>query len=483
MPSLSQRVRHIVGDSFGASIVEQNLEKAIREARERADSPGATFYDPMSMFMGREWLQKTRQGLGFQDLRQMARNPIINAIIGTRINQLAAFCRPQQDPYDIGYRVTTVDGSKPNDERVKYIEGWLQQAGMPGYGEDLLETLVRKFMRDSLVLDQGCAEIVYRMNGEPAYVVAVDAATIRKLPASLNSYMTENEDPYYCQVIDDQVKATFTERQMMFGIRNPQTDIYQAGYGLSELEVLTRVITTILNTERFNSGQVTQGGTAKGLLVVKSDVEKTQFDSFKRDFREAIRNASSYWRPPVLQIARDGEVEWVQLDRSNRDMEYSAMFDFLVKQATGVYQIDPSEINWTIAGSGTTTNFEAGTSQKQELSKKRGLRPLLTFLANQLNRNLIARIDPLYQIEFPGFETDRKEDVELRGKEVSSYRTVNEIRQEMGMEPIKGGDIILNVLFLKTLGLVKDDPAGGEGDDTEGVDLRAELGKALRWDS
>jgi len=452
-PTLSQRVRHIIGDSFGAEIVEANLEKAIQAARESAAAPEAIFHDPMSMFMGFDWMGRGQghQGnlrIGFHELRRMAKNPIIGSIIGTRINQIAAFMRPQQDPYSLGFRIRKFDKSEAGDENfIKELTMWLYTAGIPDFGEDLLETFARKFMRDSLVLDQGTAEIVFTRDDNPAYLVAVDAATVRRLKASLEYFVPNQDTPFYVQVLQDRVVAEFTQKQMMYGVRNSTTSIHNAGYGMPELEILIRTVTTILNGERYNAGQLTQGGTSKGVMVVKGEANKDQMDAFRRDFREAIRNAAQYWRPPVLHIGKDGDIDWVQLDRSNRDMEYAQLMDFLVKEATSVFMMDPSEINWKISSTGSRTNFESGAMQKQTLSQRRGLEPLLTFLANQLNTNVICRFDPTYVVEFIGMERSREADSEIRERETQSFRTVNEVRIELGLEEVEGGDTILNQFF------------------------------------
>jgi len=452
-PTLSQRVRHIIGDQFGAQIVEANLEKAIQAARESASAPQAVFHDPMSMFMGFDFLGRSQghQGnlrIGFNELRRMAKNPIIGSIIQTRINQMAAFMKPQQDPYSVGFRVRKFDRNEVGDETfIKEMTMWLYTVGIPDFGEDLLETFTRKVMRDSLILDQAVAELVFTRDDKPAYLVAVDAATIRRLKASLEYFVPNQDTPFYAQVLQDRVVAEFTKKQMMYGVRNSTTSMFNAGYGLPELEILIRTVTTILNGERFNAGQLTQGGTSKGVLVVKGEANKDQMDSFRRDFREAIRNAATYWRPPVLHIGKDGDIDWVQLDRSNRDMEYAQLMDFLVKEATSVYQMDPSEINWKIASTGTRTSFESGVEQKQTLSQRRGLEPLLTFLSNQLNTNVICRFDPTYIVEFVGMERSRKEDSEIRERETKTFRTVNEVRLELGLDEVVGGDTILNELF------------------------------------
>jgi len=157
-----------------------------------------------------------------------------------------------------------------------------------------------------------------------------------------------------------------------------------------------------------------------------------------------------FWRPPVLQVAKDAGVEWLRLDSPNRDMEYSQLFDFLVKQACGVYQIDPGEINWSIGAAGTSTTFEARQKDKILASQKKGLGPLLGSFGAQLNRCVIDRLNPDYRIEFAGVGVDREVDGDIREKEVRSYITVNEQRAELSLSPIIGGDVILNENFVES---------------------------------
>lgn len=462
--TMFQRLQHIIGDSFGAAIVEQTIEKAIKDSQEKAANPKSVFYDPLTMFMGREWLGKTTaQQLSPRDLRMMANSPIISAIINTRMNQVAAFCLPRSDDYALGYEITPVDKKGFDIQMQDNLRGWVGSMGIKGYGESLLETFARKFMRDSLVLDQACAEIVKSRNGQPAYVVCVDAASIKRTKASLSyAAPTNKDDPWYVMVMDDRIVAEYASDEMIFGVRNPQTDMAFSGYGMSELETLVRTITTLTNTEKYNAGQLNQGGTAKGVLVVQGDVDQTQFDVFKREFREAIRNASQYWRPPVLKVGKDSKVDWQTLDRSNRDMEYAQLLDFLVKLACGVYQIDPQEINWAIGHAGAAVTFEGGASAtKTKNSRDRGLRPLMTFLANTVNTNVISKLDDRFRLEFLGFDGDRALDAEIISKEVETFKTVNEAREERKLKNLgPSGDIILSQFYSPpTQGIEGEPPA------------------------
>lgn len=453
MLGAGKKLRQIIGHQMGAEIVEYQLEKAMKEVKTKVGAPISTFYDPQELFMGREWLSKRNVPLNNNDLRAMARNPIVGSIIRTRLNQVAAFCTPQSDAYEPGFVIKSghTDDGKHNTGKATEIADYIYHMGLRGYGEQSLETFARKFVQDSLILDQACAELVPMRNGQPAYAVCVDSATIKLLKASLSYALPEDRDNelWYAQVLDDKIVNEYTYDQMMFGTRNPQTDMGYCGYGMSELELLIRVVTTILNHEKFNAGQLTQGGTSKGVLTIAGDIaqDDLQFASFRRDFREAVRNAADAWRPPVLRVSKDSKIEWVQLDRANRDMEFSHLFDFLVKQACGVYQISPEEINWQVGITGAHATFGSDHAGKVMYSQRKGLKPLLRFLESQLNTKFIQKIDPIYRIEFVGLDINREMDSEIHVRESQSYKTINEVRAELNMKPIPHGDIIMNQIY------------------------------------
>lgn len=449
----SKRLKGIIGSSLGADIVEYNLEKAVKDAEQKAlltAKPVSVFWDPWTLFMGREWLYRARSVLTFDDLRAMSRSPIIAAIIQTRLNQVAAFCSPSGYTGDYGFKVTimgdaTKKADKANEDLIRETTSWLSTAGYIGYGDKTLEDFARKFIRDSLTLDQACGEIVPRLNKMPAYLAAVDGATVRRTAKSL-SYDSAPNDIHYVQVLDEVKRAEYTKEQLIFGVRNPQTDVRANGYGMSELEYLINLITIMANAEKYNSSQLAQGGTSKGMLVVKGEVDKTEIQSFRRDFRHAIQTAAVGWRPPVLHVGTGAEVDWTPLDRANKDMEYNQLFEFVVKLTTAVYQISPAEINWNIS-TGSRVTFQSGAKDVLNYSQDKGLRPLLKFFANQMNQALV-RFNPDLRMEFDGLtKSTATEEADLRMKEVASYKTLNEVRKEANLPELEGGDIVLNPIY------------------------------------
>lgn len=479
----NQRLRSIVGSAFGADVVELNLEKAIRDAEQKAvltQKPVSQFWDPYTLFMGREWLYRAKSVLTFEDLRAMSRSPIIAAIIQTRLNQVAAFCSPSAFTGDYGFKVTMMgdatakEPDKLNAAIVREATDWLSTAGQIGFGDKTLEDFARKFIRDSLTLDQACAEIVPRLDKLPSYLAAVDGATIRRTAQSLvfNSPATE---VFYVQVIDETKRAEYNKAQLIFGIRNPQTDIRANGYGMSELEYLINLITIMANAEKYNSSQLAQGGIQKGVLIVKGEVDKMEIQSFRRDFRQAIQTAATGWRPPVLHIGTGAEVDWQELDRSNKDMEYAQLFEFVVKLSTAVYQISPAEINWNIS-SGSRVSFQGSQKDVLNYSQDKGLRPLLKFFANQMNQPLVL-FNPDLRMEFDGLaKSSATEEADLRMREVTSYKTLNEVRKEANLPELKGGDIVLNPIYAGVVNPPEQPPAGGQP-GAEGEPAKKEEGK------
>lgn len=88
--------------------------------------------------------------------------PIIQAIIQTRVNQVASFCIPQQDRYQMGFRVRTRDHKKEpstaEKDWIQQCETLLMRTGVTDNprGRDSFEAFMRKLVWDSLVYDQMC---------------------------------------------------------------------------------------------------------------------------------------------------------------------------------------------------------------------------------------------------------------------------------------------------------------------------------------
>ncbi len=189
----------------------------------------------------------------------------------------------------------------------------------------------------------------------------------------------------------------------------------------------------------------TQGSNAKGIINLKGDnMSSEQLEVFKREWAANVAGIESAWRTPILQTELG--VDWIDLSKSNSDMEFSKWMEYLIKIVTGIYSIDPAEINFDLAGGvAQTPLFESSSEWKLKASRDKGLKPLLKFIAKYINDNIVAKIDDAFYFDFVGLdELTEQEKHELRTEQLASYMTLNETRRALDLPDIgENGDIVL----------------------------------------
>ncbi len=449
---------------------------------EKADQdPKSLLWDPYAIV----------EQLGYKDryspltygtLKQMAyRMPVASAIIQTRIHQVASFCRPQRDRYGIGFRIQLRDTRKNATEKdikwIRQMTALIQRTGVTDNprGRNNFETFCKKLVWDSYVYDQVGVEIVPDLEGKPAEWLAVDGSTLRIADsASIGIDEDDQEAIRHVQVYDGMVITEYNQAELAFGVRNPRTDIRLFGYGVSELELGITTITALLFGFQYNQKQFTQGAIPKGLLNLKGVIQEKQLRAFRRYWSMMTSGIENAGRMPVLNAE---EVQWHSMDTSNRDMEYNAWMDFQIKILCSLFLIDPSEINFQYGNTGQTSTLgEASNKHKVVESKERGLRPMLRFISDIINRFILWPINESFEFEFVGLDARTHEQIsDLNAKQVKTTRMVDELRAEDDLPPLKDGkgQIILDPTWLTNaqgIDGVGDEGEGGEPGGEEGDD-------------
>ena len=436
--------------------------------------PKAYFIDPLQFNSNLGYKDKAFS-LTYTTLKRMSKTPIINSIIKTRKNQVADFAEPQENKYQTGFIVRKkskggVEQKMDNkDKRIAFsITDFLLDGGnSSGWGHDDFDTFIRKIVDDSLTYDQMTFEVMRNRRGKVESFIATDASTFR----IANSYFARdydspyfrdnkgiwgfsNEDfgekvkgyyPSFVQIYQNNKVAEFYPWELCFGVRNPSTSIHANGYGCSELEELINVVTSLLWGDEYNRRFFSQGSAPKGMLRVKGTVNETALQQFKQQWQSMITGVMQSWKTPVV----NQDVEWIDLQKNNRDMEYSSWMEYLIKLACAVYNIDPVEIGWDISrGSNPGGLFEGSQEQRFQHSKDKGLYPLLKFLQRKINKYIVEPIHPDYEFVFMGLNgMSIEQELEMDIKKVGAFATVNEIREKYEMKPLEDGDIIENSIY------------------------------------
>jgi intein/homing endonuclease len=318
--------------SMALTIAGQGSEKIPPEPT--TDSPKGLLYDPFAL-IDQLGFRDRPSGLTYATLRETAKRvPTYLAIEQTRITQVSGFATPQQDKRDTGFAIKLRDEkatpSKQDKRRMLQLTDWMLNTGSTwGPGRDDFKTFLRKLTRDTLELDQACFEVVRNRKGIPAEFYCLDGATIRLADVPPGAETEANPDVVkYVQVYDEIIIGEFSATDMCFGVRNPRSDIRVNGYGFSEIEMLISVITASLWAYEYNKKFFSQGTSAKGLLNFKGSVPDSKLDGFRRQWQMMLTGVNNAWRTPMTNT---DEVQWINLSQNNRDMEYSAWMDFLIK--------------------------------------------------------------------------------------------------------------------------------------------------------
>lgn len=436
----------------------------------------AFFIDPLDFNANLGYKDKA-YSLTYTTLKRMAGTPIINAIIKTRKNQIADFAEPQADRYSTGFviRKKAKNGvdSKMDEKDKKVanaITDFILNCGSEtSWVNDDFDTFIRKIVDDSLTYDQMTFECIRNRRGKLERFVAVDASTFRMADTAfqedyknaffnnrgVNNWNSQGDLvrkeingylPQYVQIYQNAVVNDFYPWELCFAVRNPSTSIYSNGYGVSELEELINVITSMLWGDEYNRRFFSQGSAPKGLLRVKGGMSESALQQFKQQWQAMISGVMNSWKTPVVEA----DVDWIDLQKNNRDMEYSSWMEYLIKLACAIYSIDPSEIGWDISRSGGNGGlFEKSEAERIQNSKDKGLYPMLKFIQRKINKYIVEQINPEFEFVFMGMNgMTIEQELEMDIKKLNSFQTLNETREKWDLPAIKEtGDIIENSVY------------------------------------
>lgn len=371
---------------------------------------------------------------------------------------------------------------KEQDDDIKKINDFILHCGIDPYETDTtykrcdFDRCVRLWVYDRLVYNYTATEFVPTKAGDLHHWYPVSAGTIRYVSRrSAERYketvedalkqkfarMTKDSDndnqvvPYnekadkpfrYVQVVRGRVEAAWTEDELIYLAGNPTIDPEDNGYGPGELEAMLQIVTAHLYAEAHNRNFFTQGLGTKGILHIKGEnISRAQLEGFKRQWFNQLASSRNAFRPPVIGMA--DEVKWVELSQSNKDMEFDNWMHYLIRIAAAAFQIDPSEINFDISKVQASTLNESSNEQRLKQSRDKGLRPLLDYIENIVNRHILPKWDKVlakkYKFKFVGLDAEtRQQEAERLDKETQVWKTVNEARIEQGLAPLDEHDII-----------------------------------------
>lgn len=474
-----------VTDIMKAQSYIKDLQK-----REQTDSK-SLLIDPMLLNHSFGYKDKAFS-LSYDVLRGMAKVHVPKSIIETRKEQVQSFCTPQKDKYSTGFIVQKrskwtmnkeeVKLTKDQENRIEDIINFLLNCGNTDnfWHADSFDVFVSKLVGDSLTLDQATAEIVRNRKGELIEFFATDAATFRVADSYDDDFRGSTKEveikgytPSHVQIYQNRIISEFYPWELMFGVRNPTTDIRLNGYGRSELEDMIQVVTSILNSDAYNANFFKVGSSPKGILKYTGNINQNTVEDFRRQWIAQVAGVANMHKIPIINADK---LDFINTHVNNKDMEFGKYQEFLIKISCALYKIDPSEIGFPMQGSSEAKPmFEGNNEARLKYSKDKGLKPLLKRLEVWINKWIVWQLDKDFEFRFVGIDSDKDEktDLEQDIQRLSNFMTFDEIRAKWNLKemPDGMGQIIANPIYWQQIAskqqqdMMGNDGANGMMDD------------------
>ncbi|QEJ94645.1 phage portal protein [Treponema phagedenis] len=437
------------------------------------------FYDPLQMntnAWGRVRTLSPYYGrqISYRILRRVSEKAwVLNLCISNLIRKVRPFLKVSTDENTRGFRIiakSAKDKKEGMNERerktAEVLADFMLKTGdiQDNNREDDLDAYASKIIRDICQLDQISTELQRTRSGELGAFWAVDPATIEmSLPQS-----EEETGIKYVQVINNIPYAFYSRSDFIFTCMNPRTDVERSGYGYSIVEQAIDLITSSINTFMFNAGFFVENKLPRGMLLLNGDADLDEVEEIEDYIVNLMSGApSSQWRVPIIPSGKSagGEsnrrFEWINLQGSNKDMEFQSWFDLQLSGIVGLFGFSMEDLG--LHSQKSAPLIGADVSPKLEASKSLVLGDMLSFLQKHLNK-ILQEKNPDYEFEFVGYEkSDSRLVLEIDRSEVETFKTIDEKRIEKGLEPFNESwsTVPLNPQVVQILQSEKQQDAGG----------------------
>lgn len=469
MPVASDLIPHTDVQRVIQSIQDQYAEADMMKAargnviqfpgkNRQARGMQSVWLDDLQIFAVGDWYEKAAP-LGFESLRRMVdQTPMLSAIVLTRIRQVLRFTQAQESDGP-GFLIRHIDKDHETDETEKesirmltrFFEncGWeFRPRKRKALRRDNFSQFVSKLVRDYLTMDAGAIETERKRDARLGIdgLYAVDGSTIRL--CTEDGYQGDDEI-FALQIVQNAPKTAYTFDDLVYEPRNPRTDIRLAGYGMSETELLVRVVTGWLNALTYNIKGFDDNAIPKGLLHLSGDYSPEDLVAFKRYWNAMTKGVANAWSVPVM-VSKDQEskVGFEPINSGFNEMYFSKWMTFLTSISCAIYGMSPSEINFdSFTGGNTSALNGSDTEEKLASSKDLGLRPLMAHLESTFSDFIVADVSEKYCFRWAGLE---ETDEEKRFERQKLTLTVNEMRAMDDQPPLEGplGDAPVNPSLL-----------------------------------
>jgi hypothetical protein len=425
-------------------------------------------------FVSSQYLYKPPYGyprnVDIPTLRLLAKSPYVFMVTQTIIDEIASV------EWDVVPKETdepdAVDGTEPDvvpgEEdhaskktrllaQIKEVKDWFYN---PNGNEESFDFLMRAAVRDILEVDAGVWVKTFDHSGKFVQMFARDGGTFLKNP-DIHGFMGNRAEYVYMPSFDSEtaqhnyyesflkvdaayfqygfvamMPIPFGRREIVYMMRNPRSDSI---YGRSPLEILYNTLQTLIYGQNYNLDYYTNNNMPEGVISLLN-ADKQTIQSFRERLEPQYRftndfgvKVKKFFKIPITNT----EVNFVPFQLKPVDMQILEQQRWFCKLVWACFGVTASELGFT-EDSNRATEFVQG-----KVFRRKTVRPLLNLIQYHINTQIMSEFG-YDDLEFRFNDYDIAEDLERHKlwemQLNNNIRTINEVREDLGLDPKPGGD-------------------------------------------
>ena len=410
-------------------------------------------------------------GVDTNELRQFSQTFWVNSCVTTLLDEITS----------LDWDVTPLD-DQPYAGKKDAIEKAKKFLSYPNKNRESWTTIQRAVLKDILELDAGIIVKVYTRDsydweniepksGAPMLKPRGERQLTELYARDGASFLMEADKfgyvaGYWQYSYQIPAHPIWFDRDEICYIKRNQRSM--SVYGYAPTQAILDLVKSLYYSTIYNKKFFEETAIPDGVLSVLNMDEQGK--------KELLAQWSdSFKGQPHKFAVVNQDIKWLPLTALQRELEFLETQTWYYKLVIGMYGLTPAEL-------GITDDVNKSTSTTQaELSRRKGIRPLLKLMEKYINEEIMPDIAEGLQFQYI-YDDPVEMNKKLANWEMMlnmHVKTPNEIREEMGLEPIEGGDEMYDRFGLGTqpsnkFGTQGKEEGEGKGDE-EGEKLKKNL--------
>lgn len=328
----------------------------------------------------------------------------------------------------------------------KHCERAVSFLAMPNKNGDTWQEIMTQFLTDVLVFDRGAIEIVYDGNKQISELVALRGSTVAPVANEKGRLVYYEQNIFVDGTYSGSIGGgsgsiiKFNLNQMLYFNLFPNTaDL--AGNPL--LESLVNETIALMRGSQHIMLSLDADEIPPGILVL-AGITGRAAEEAKADMQR-LKGQDHKIRVMTTPDPQGVGAKWLELKRTPKDIEMRDLIDDLRRAVFRTFGVMPVEMGLTDGMPRSTANAQL------DVSSSHLVQPMLELIASKINTRVLPLLlgqDIASQIRFR-FDGDSRLSPEDSAKLATKHQiyvrngimTRNEIREELGLLPIVGGDV------------------------------------------